>query len=311
VLDEARKRPSPDGRIAYYAGLVHERLKNYRSAEQAFSEVPEDAELFDDARIHRAGCLSLGGHHDKALTLLKKAISDRPQRPDLLAAYARVLERSGAPHKAEQFLLSQLNDASRPEIVEALAASYQRQGRGKDAVTLLARALDVRPQDESLLYALGTAYERQGDVDNAIHCMRKLLEANPRHAPAMNFIGYVLAERGRELEEAEDLVLQALALRPDEASFLDSLGWLYYRRGDYERAVSVLERATALAPDEPVINDHLGDAYMAVSKKMKAVDAFQRALEALRQLSDPPDDPAQKANIERKLKKLSTEAAGR
>jgi Flp pilus assembly protein TadD len=311
VLDDARKRKAADARTAFYSGLVHERLRAYAKAERAFGEVAEDSDLFDEARLHRAACLSLDGVHDRALRLLEKALQDKPARAAVNTAYARALERSGASKKAEQFLLSQISSHPEGELYEALAQTYQRQGRGNEAIQLLRRAVENKPQDEALLYALGTAHERQGDLENALKRMREVLELNPQNAAAMNFIGYVLAERGRELDEAEGLLLKALALRPDNGAFLDSLGWVYYRRGEYERAVSLLERATALAPGEALIIEHLGDAYVAASRKPQAQDAYLKAIEAIRHSPDPPDDAAQRGNLERKLKKLSTEAAGR
>ncbi len=74
-------------------------------------------------------------------------------------------------------------------------------------------------------------------------------------------MGYLLAQRRKDLAEAERLVLRALELRPDTGAFLDSLGWVYFQRGEYQRAVEALERASLLEPDEPVILEHLGDAY--------------------------------------------------
>jgi Flp pilus assembly protein TadD len=138
-----------------------------------------------------------------------------------------------------------------------------------------------------------------------------VLERDPDHAAAMNFIGYLLAERGKDLDEAERLVRRALELRPDTGSFLDSLGWILFQRGDYPRAVEVLEKAVALEPEEPVILEHLGDAYHRLSRPEEAVRAWRGALEVLAHSPEAADPPDQRALIERKLKKLSTGAADR
>src|SRR5262249_44164147 len=129
--------------------------------------------------------------------------------------------------------------------------------------------------------------------------------------PAMNFIGYSLVERGKNLDEAEKLIRHALEIRPDSAAFLDSLGWLYFRRGEYRRAVGTLERAVALEPDEPLINEHLGDAYHSATNKVKAAAAYRKALEVLKAVPELQEVDGQSEGLEKKLKALSLETADR
>jgi len=106
-------------------------------------------------------------------------------------------------------------------------------------------------------------------------------------------------------------VTHALKLHPDSGAFLDSLGWLYFRRGDYQHAVDTLERAATLDPDEPLINEHLGDAYRRTSKNAQAMEAYRRALNALIAAPELQEQKGQKQGLERKLKMLSTETSGR
>jgi tetratricopeptide (TPR) repeat protein len=311
VLDAARKGKGAEPRLAWYAGLVHERLRRFPEAAAAYAEVPEDSQLFPDARVRQAGCLSQAGEHARALALYRVALQAQPEDVNLQVLHARALERSGAPAKAEALLKAALVRKPSPELYEALAATYQRQGRAAQAVTLLREAVARRPRDVALLYALGAAYERQGDVERAVTQMRAVLAADRDNAAAMNFIGYVLAQQGRQLEEAERLVLRALELHPDTGAFLDSLGWVYFQRGEFQRAVLVLEKAAALAPEEPVILEHLGDAYRATSRPQDAAGVWRRALEALALDPEAADPPEQPRVLERKLKELPTDAAGR
>src|SRR5207247_1682915 len=78
---------------------------------------------------------------------------------------------------------------------------------------------------------------------------------------ALNYLGYTYAEMGVRLDEAEKLIRRALEIEPDDGFYVDSLGWVYYQRGDYRRAVEHLERAVELAGDDPTVAEHLGDAY--------------------------------------------------
>ncbi len=311
VLDMARKGRPTEPRISYYAGLVHERMRQYAAAAAAYAEVPESSELFDEVRARRAGCLSRAGQHPQALALYEAAIAGNAEDASLQVQYARALERSGAPDRALTLLKGALARSPSPELYDALASTLHRQGRGAEGLALLREAVSRRPRDEALLYVLGATYELQGQSDKALAQMKAVLALNSDNAAAMNFIGYLLAQKRRDLPEAERLVLRALALRPDTGAFLDSLGWVYFQRGEYQRAVEALERATQLEPDEPVILEHLGDAYREVSRSADAASAWRRALEVLTLDPEAADPPQQRVQLERKLKMLSTEPAGR
>ncbi|XXF80633.1 tetratricopeptide repeat protein [Myxococcaceae bacterium GXIMD 01537] len=311
VLDGARRARAAEPRLAWYAGLVHERLRRYSDAAAAYAEVPEASELFSDARVRRAGALSQAGDHGRALALYAAALQSAPGDVALQVLHARALERSGALARAEAALKAALAREASAPLYEALAVFYQRQGRAKDALALLRGAVERGPRDTALLYALGAAYERQGDDARSLAQMRAVLEMEPEHAAAMNFIGYVLARQGKALDEAERLVQRALELHPDTGAFLDSLGWVYFQRGELHRAVLTLERAAALSPEEPVILEHLGDAYRAVTRHEEAAGAWRRALEALALDPEAAEPAEQPRLLERKLKELSTDPAGR
>ncbi|MCP3098555.1 tetratricopeptide repeat protein [Myxococcus sp. K15C18031901] len=311
VLESARRTGAKEPRLDYYAGLVHERMRRFSEAADAFASVPEDSDVFQDARLRRARCLSLVGQHAPSLALLRDALQASPQDPEVRAQYARALERGGAPARAVEALKEALGRTGSPVLYDALAATLHRQGRGTEALSLLRDAVARNPRDEVLQYVLGSAFERQGDLSNAQSRMRAVLEMDPDNAPALNFLGYLMALAGKDLEEAERLVLRALELRPDTGAYLDSLGWVYFRRGDLPRAVEALERASALAPDEPVILEHLGDAYQKSARGAEAVGVWRRALEVLTLEPEAAAPPGQREVLERKLKALSTGAPGR
>jgi len=311
VLESARKAGADEPRLSYYAGLVHERMRRFPEAAAAFAGVPEGSEVFADARLRRARCLSLAGEHVRALALLRASLQDAPEDAEARLQYARALERSGAPAKAEAVLREGLAAGPSPALYDALAATLHRQGRGAEALTLLREVVARKPRDEELLYVLGAAHERQGDVDGALARMRAVLEVAPDHAPALNFLGYLLAQSGKDLDEAERRVLRALQLRPETGAFLDSLGWVYFRRGEYLRAVEALERAVSLSPDEPVILEHLGDAYQRASRSEEAAGAWRRALDVLALDPEAAEPPDQRVLLERKLKALPSRSSGR
>src|SRR5207248_1882981 len=167
------------------------------------------------------------------------------------------------------------------------------------------------PKDENLMYTLGAAYERKGEHEKSIARMREVLELDPENANAMNHIAYTLAQMGGDFDEAEKLVGRALELKPDTGAFLDSLGWIYFHRGEYARAAETLERAVAQTPGEPTMEEHLGDAYARLAKKALAADAYRKALDGLKETPEMAESKNQRAAIERKLKMLSIDASDR
>lgn len=142
-----------------------------------------------------------------------------------------------------------------------------------------------------LLFALGAAYENSGDIPLSVATFEELLADRPDHAGAMNYLGYMLCDRGERLEYARDLIERAVSKEPDNAAFLDSYGWVFYRLGKFEEALPHLQRAAELDND-PVILDHLGDAYEALGDVEQAHQCWHKALE------QKPDDES----IKKKLK---------
>ena len=152
----------------------------------------------------------------------------------------------------------------------------------------------VRSDDEGrveLMFLLGGAQEQNGYTDDAIETFEKLLKLSPDYHPALNYLGYMLADKNERLDYALKLISKAVDLSPENAAYLDSYGWIYYRLGKFDKAVSYLNRAAALDSD-PVIFDHLGDAYRAVGKADRAREWWQKALDL------KPDDVAIREKLE-------------
>ncbi len=310
VLDEARRTGNADARVSFYAGLLHERGARFEQAVLAYAEVAAASELFREARLRRAAALGRAGRPAEGVALLRAALVATPDDLALYPAYAQALEVAGKPAEGERFLREAALARGAPELAEALALLLERQGRTAEAIALLTREVQGRPHQESLLFTLAAAYERAGDHTHSLERMREVLALNPDNASALNFIGYTLTEQDQDLDEAERLLHRALELRPETGAFLDSLGWLFFHRHDYGRAVSTLEHAAALEPDEPVIAEHLGDAYLGVQRRREAAGAYRRALEAARTSTDP-EAAALRPRVEAKLKGLSSDVADR
>jgi len=104
------------------------------------------------------------------------------------------------------------------------------------------------------------------------------LELEPEQPFVMNYLAYSWVEQHRNLDNAKSMLVRAVELRPNDGYIVDSLGWVYYRLGEYEAAVPQLERAVELRPQDPVINDHLGDALWRIGRRNEARFQWRRAL---------------------------------
>lgn len=141
----------------------------------------------------------------------------------------------------------------------------------------LQQALSIKPDDEGALLNLANIAERTGYFEEAEGFLELLHAKKPDDPTICNFYGYLLAEMGKELDRAENLILKALEKEPANGYYIDSLGWVYYQRGEYDRAVAELERAVKLVEDDPVILEHLGDAYRALKRFQEALTAYRRS----------------------------------
>jgi Flp pilus assembly protein TadD len=109
--------------------------------------------------------------------------------------------------------------------------------------------------------------------------MERAIELNPKNAAALNYLAYTWAEMGVRLDEAEQLIQRALQLEPNDGFYIDSLGWVYFQKGDYARAVEQLERAVAITVDDPTIIEHLGDAYVRFGNSDLALSRYREAIQ--------------------------------
>src|SRR5262249_19085348 len=164
------------------------------------------------------------------------------------------------------------------DLVGLLASMYREKGDLPEAIALMHQMVERTPNNDKFHFTLGALYDEAKNRDAAISEMRTAIELNPQNAAALNYLGYTFAEMGVQLDEAEDLIRRALALDPTDGFYVDSLGWVYYQRGDYQKAVEQLERALELAGEDATISEHLGDAYRQTGRSQEALRLYQDAL---------------------------------
>lgn len=168
----------------------------------------------------------------------------------------------------------------------ALADMHRNMGQFAEAEAIYNDLIGETPNEWRLFFARGAARERLGRWPEAEADFLHALELSPEQPDVMNYLGYVWVDRGLNMQEGLALIQRAVALRPMSGAIIDSLGWAYFKLGDYAQALEHMERAVELLPADPTLNDHLGDIYWRLGRRIEARFQWQRAL------SLEPDDPA-------------------
>ncbi len=252
---------------------TQEAARRPRAALETLSAVRSDDPLIAMVRLRRASLTDAVGDSDEAARMLQAMARDYPDRPEPLAQAGDILRRN-----------SRFNEA---------VATYDR---------AIERVGTPSRSNWILFYDRGVAEERAGNWAKAESDFLYALELAPEQPNVLNYLGYAWTERGEHIDQARHMIERAVQQRPNDGSFIDSLGWVLLRTGDAPGALKNLQRAVELQPEDAVINGHLGDAMAAMGRWREAEFQWRRAL-----LLKPDPDDAERIN--QKLASLPTAAA--
>ncbi len=219
-----------------------------------------------------------------AIEPLKKINLDTPLGEYSKIKIARNLNRLSREDDAFKILNDHIKvNPNSTEVYEALGDLFRSQKMWIKAVDSYNKAIDnkklINRKDWRIFYSLGISYERAKKWRKAEPNFKKALELNPDQPLVMNYLGYSWVEKGANLNEALVMIQKAVMLRPRDGFIVDSLGWAFFRLGEFDKAVKNLERAVMLEPEDSVINEHLGEAYWSVGRYREAIFQWKRALE--------------------------------
>jgi tetratricopeptide (TPR) repeat protein len=252
---------------------------------------PEPA-VASGARLRSAALLHEGGETAAALALL--ADGEGGPEADLISLDAHLA--AGEERQAAR-LLRRLGRSEEPRTVLRAAAAAQRHQRFDLALPLV-EALVEREAAPQALFQLAALYERSGRIDEAVGTFRRLLAAEPEYDEALNYLGYLWADRGENLDEALEMIRRAVAVEPNNGAYVDSLGWVHHRRGEHELALKYLARAASLLPNDPEVHEHLGDVHRVLGDERRAREHYLRALDLA---------ATENAELRRKVDELAAE----
>ena len=218
----------------------------------------------------------------KATEAAKEATQKLPNDRGLKMVYAAQLADMGQPDAGLEQVKSLLDGSAQDrDVYVSLAQMYSRQKRWPDAEAALDKAAKLSTKDEDKEYVeflRGSTYERQKKYEQAEEVFRKVLAADPQNAAVLNYLGYMLADRGSKLDEALIMIKKAVELEPANGAYLDSLGWAYFRLGKYELAEDNLMKASQHMGMDPTVQDHLGDLYQKTGRLKLAAAHWERAV---------------------------------
>ncbi len=277
----------------HYATLaeLYERQGRWAAAATAYEQAVAGVRSPSrELRLRWAGALLNlpdGQGAARAREALKEVLQASPQdgRALFLLSNAHLQSRDFAAAEETARKLVALDATSIP-AVRALAAALAGRGDHRAVVDLLtpfagdiAARFRGRESDAALLLAqLAQAQTELGQHDTAIATLTAAVASDPLSAPALNSLGYTLAERGDRLSEAVGFIERALRVEPDNPSYLDSLGWALFKQDRADEAEPHLRKAADALPTQSVIHDHLGDVLARRGKFVEAIGAWERAL---------------------------------
>jgi len=257
---------------------LYESVKKPAMAIKVYERMPASSPLKRNAQIQLATNLDAAERSEEAIKILKGVAAEDPKDIEAVMALGNI-ER-GRKKFADCVL-------TYSQGIAALPASNEK-------------------NNWVYYYYRGICEERSKQWSKAEADMRKALELQPEQPHVLNYLGYSWIDQGINLDEGMKMIKRAVDQRPDDGYIVDSLGWAYYRIGNYEDAVKNLERAIDLKPEDPTINDHLGDAYWRVGRTLEARFQWAHA----RDLKPEPEElPKIEAKLENGLPDDTSSAA--
>jgi len=245
----------------------------------------------------------------QATAAAKEAVQKMPDDRDLRMVLDAQLADTGQVDQSINDVRGMLKGVPEDrDVYVRLGIIYTRAKRWDDALESLSKAeqLSTKADDKAyVLFLRGDLYQRQKMFDQAESEFRKVLAntppTDPQAAATLNYLGYMNADRGVKLEESLSFIKQALSFEPNNAAYLDSLGWAYFKLGKYDMAEESLNKAAAHMGSDPTVQEHLGDLYQKTGRLKLAAAHWDRAVQEWNKTVPAEQDSDAFAKVQQKL----------
>jgi tetratricopeptide (TPR) repeat protein len=286
-------------------GIYHEQNKT----PEAIAAYQKMIDMGGDTAVHgyqyQADTYRDARQYDKAVEVARKAVEANPKDRDLKLMLAGELGDLGKTDEGLAMAKGLLanNDSDRA-IWLAIGQMNLRARRWKEAEEAFSKAepMTAKKDDRTyLIFLRGELAERQKHFEQAEQFFRQVLAQEPDSSMTLNYLGYMLADKGIRLPEALEMIRKAVKAEPMNGAFLDSLGWAYFKMGDYEQAEENLRQAVQRDQSDPTVHDHLGDLYEKTGRVRLAAAQWELSLAQFSKSAATDVEPAELAKVQRKL----------
>jgi Tfp pilus assembly protein PilF len=294
-------------------GMLYRDTQNYQAAIYTFQELGHLGDEEDRrARLLVMDTYRLAKDLPKALQAGRDAMAKYPNDTPIRASQALLLGENEQTDEAVKLLGAEKGSELDRDTYLNLSQVYERGHRYTQAEEAARKAESMAndPHDnETAWLMLGAVYEKQKQYDKAETEFKKVLGVNPKNAQVLNYYGYMLADRGIRLDEAQDLIQRAVDQDPNNGAYLDSLGWVYFKQNHLQEAETNLRKAIERESHDPTIRSHLGDVYAKQGRMDQAAIEWEKSLAEWRR-SLPADLESDKvAEVEKKLNQVKHRVA--
>ena len=267
------------GSLLPHLGFAYQELGQYDKAIQTFEDARKLAPNDGAMIMYLVRAQMAAKNYTAAVDTVRVARVQSPDDLRLASLEATALRRGGKVDQGvaamEEFFRRTQDD---PDAYVAMSQVYTDANRGAQAVKVLQDAQSKFPAETGIAFELGTVLDRQRKFAESEVVFRQLLSKEPDNAPALNYFGYMLAERGERLNESVDYIKRALAIDPNNGSYLDSIGWAYFKDGKLDLALEHLQRAAQMLATNSLVQDHYAGVLFRVGRYDDAIAAWTKAL---------------------------------
>jgi tetratricopeptide (TPR) repeat protein len=313
ILDDKSIDPAAAATLNERLGILYRANSQYDEAVSAFRAASAiDAEQATHYSVQVIETYRLAKNLVEARKEADALLKKNPKERAVVVEHASVMSDQGKTAEAVAELRALMGTSKDRDMLLMMAGFYEKGKKFAEEGKVLdeAEALAANKQEkQQVQFARGAMFERQKNFEAAEAEFRKVLATDPDNAGALNYLGYMLADRDVRLDEAQKMIKRAVELDPENYAYLDSLGWVYYRQNKLELAEDHLRRALEKMDSDPTIHDHLGDIYAKQGKIREAIAQWQASVKEY-ETNPPPDaDPQDVVKVTKKLESARVRVA--
>lgn len=277
---EQMNRDTTDWQVKAYLGEIEIRSNNETEAIKYFEEATKLAEWNPEVWVRMGGLLFDSRKYKETIHFMDRAVQNFPNNFPINLIYGLALSQNNDHEKAKEILKRALN--LNPKDVTALGAlgyTLNQLRQDEEALIVLNKALQYDPNNLQVLSITALIHETNKNYSMSDSLYAHALEIDSTNILILNNLAYSWADRGIKLNDALNMAKKAIEAEPKNSSYLDTIGWIYYKLGDYKKAKESIEAAVELEKENATLIDHLGDVYFKLGDRKKATGNWQKAFE--------------------------------